>query len=287
VVHLDTKKALNVLSNAETYDVSMIVVPGITIKDHTYVTSKAIEVAEDRGDCFVLLDPVIQGETVGDAVSAVANSGINTSYAATYWPWVKIMDPNRLKPIWVPPSVVLPRVIAQSDTAAFEWFAPAGLNRGGIQDAVDVESKLSFSQRDTLYEARINPLATFPAQGVCVWGQKTLQTKASALDRINVRRLMITLKKFIASSSRYLVFENNTNETRQRFINIVTPYLENVKARQGLYAFRVVMDETNNTPDVIDRNQLYGQIFLQPAKTAEFIILDFNILPTGATFDNA
>jgi hypothetical protein len=284
---LGYKKALSVLSNAETYDVNMIAVPGVTVALHGYVTTKAIEVAEDRGDCFVLLDPVVQGKTVADAVSAIANSGINTSYAATYWPWVKIMDVNRMKPIWVPPSAVLPRVIAQSDTAAFEWFAPAGLNRGGIQDAVDVETKLSFAQRDTLYEARINPLATFPAQGVCVWGQKTLQTKASALDRINVRRLMITLKKFIASSSRYLVFENNTNETRQRFINIVTPYLENVKARQGLYAFRVVMDETNNTPDVIDRNQLYGQIFLQPAKTAEFIILDFNILPTGATFDNA
>lgn len=281
------RKALNVLSNAETYDINMIAMPGVTVVDHGSVAARAIEVAEDRGDCFVLLDPVAQGKTVSDAVSAIASSGINTSYAATYWPWVKIMDMNRLKPIWVPPSVVLPRVIAQSDTAAFEWFAPAGLNRGGIQDAVDVESKLSFSQRDTLYEARINPLATFPAQGVCVWGQKTLQVKASALDRINVRRLMITLKKYIASSSRYLVFENNTNETRQRFINIVTPYLENVKARQGLYAFRVVMDETNNTPDVIDRNQLYGQIFLQPAKTAEFIILDFNILPTGATFDNA
>jgi hypothetical protein len=284
---LGYKKALNVLSNAETYDINMIATPGITVFDHSYVTTRAIEVAEDRGDCFVLLDPVVQGKTVADAVSAIANSGINTSYAATYWPWVKVMDMNRLKPIWVPPSAVLPRVIAQSDTAAFEWFAPAGLNRGGIQDAVDVEAKLSFAQRDTLYEARINPLATFPAQGVCVWGQKTLQVKASALDRINVRRLMITLKKFIASSSRYLVFENNTNETRQRFINIVTPYLENVKARQGLYAFRVVMDETNNTPDVIDRNQLYGQIFLQPAKTAEFIVLDFNILPTGATFDNA
>lgn len=286
---LGYRKALNVLSNAETYDVSLIATPGV-IADTAYhlsVTTRAIEVAEDRGDCFVLIDPTIQGTTVGQAVSAIANSGINTSYAATYWPWVKIMDMNRMKPIWVPPSVVLPRVIAQSDTAAFEWFAPAGLNRGGIQDAVDVEAKLSFSQRDTLYEARINPLATFPAQGVCVWGQKTLQTKASALDRINVRRLMITLKKYIASSSRYLVFENNTNETRQRFINIVTPYLENVKARQGLYAFRVVMDETNNTPDVIDRNQLYGQIYLQPAKTAEFIVLDFNILPTGATFDNA
>lgn len=286
---LGYKKALNVLSNAESYDVNLLAIPGIVADTayHLQVATKAIEVAEDRGDCFVILDPTIQGATIGTAVSAIANSGINTSYAATYWPWVKIMDVNRMKPIWVPPSVVLPRVIAQSDTAAFEWFAPAGLNRGGIQDAVDVEAKLSFSQRDTLYEARINPLATFPAQGVCVWGQKTLQTKASALDRINVRRLMITLKKFIASSSRYLVFENNTNETRQRFINIVTPYLENVKARQGLYAFRVVMDETNNTPDVIDRNQLYGQIFLQPAKTAEFIVLDFNILPTGATFDNA
>ena len=284
---LGYKKALNVLSNAETYDINMIAMPGVTVANHASVVTKAIEVAEDRGDTFVLVDPVIQGSSVGTAVSAIANSGINTSYAAAYWPWVKIMDINRMKPIWVPPSAVLPRVIAQSDTAAFEWFAPAGLNRGGIQDALDAEVKLSFAQRDTLYENRINPLATFPAQGVCVWGQKTLQTKASALDRINVRRLMITLKKFIASSSRYLVFENNTNETRQRFINIVTPYLENVKARQGLYAFRVVMDETNNTPDVIDRNELYGQIFLQPAKTAEFIVLDFNILPTGATFDNA
>lgn len=284
---LGYRKAFNVLSNAETYDINMLALPGITIEDHGSVVDRAITMATDRGDTFVVLDPVKQGKTVAEAVGAVSLSGIDSSYAAAYWPWVKIMDTNRFKPIWVPASAVLPRVIAQSDTAAFEWFAPAGLNRGGINDAVDVESKLSFAQRDTLYEARINPIATFPAQGVCVWGQKTLQTKASALDRVNVRRLMITLKKYIASSTRYLVFENNTNETRNRFINIVTPYLENVKARQGLYAFRVVMDETNNTPDVIDRNQLYGQIFLQPAKTAEFIILDFNILPTGATFENA
>jgi len=284
---LGYRKAFNVLANAETYDINMMALPGITIEDHPTVVERAITMATDRGDTFLVLDPVRQGKTVAEAVGAVAISGLDTSYAATYWPWVKIMDTNRFRPIWVPASAVLPRVIAQSDTAAFEWFAPAGLNRGGILDAVDVESKLSFAQRDTLYEARINPIATFPAQGVCVWGQKTLQTKASALDRVNVRRLMITLKKYIASATRYLVFENNTNETRNRFINIVTPYLENVKARQGLYAFRVVMDETNNTPDVIDRNQLYGQIFLQPAKTAEFIILDFNILPTGASFDNA
>ena len=130
----------------------------------------------------------------------------------------------------------------------------------------------------------MNPLATFPNQGVCVWGQKTLQKKASALDRVNVRRLLIAAKKFIASSTRFLVFEQNTAATRLRFLNIVNPYLESVQQRQGLYAFKVVMDETNNTPDVIDRNQMVGQLFLQPTKTAEFIIIDFNILPTGAAF---
>jgi len=280
-------KALNVLGNGDQYDINLMVTPGATIADHAVIVNKAIEVAEDRGDTFVLADPVVQGSTLGSAVAAVANSGIDSNYVATYWPWVKILDTDKNKPVWVPPSVVIPGVLAYNDNVAFEWFAPAGLNRGGIPSAIDIETKLSFTQRDNLYENRINPIATFPAQGICVWGQKTLQTKPSALDRINVRRLLIALKKFIASSTRYLVFENNTSQTRQRFINIVEPYLTTVQQRQGLYAFRVVMDETNNTPDIIDRNILYGQIFIQPAKTAEFIVIDFNILPTGATFDNA
>lgn len=281
-------KALNVINNADEYDVNLIVTPGATIQDHSAIINKAIEVAEERGDCFVIADPVIQGKTAPDpVVAAVTAAGLDSSYVATYWPWVKILDTDRNKPVWVPPSVVLPRVIASNDAAAYEWFAPAGLNRGGIADAVDIELKLNQAQRNELYENRINAIAAFPNQGICVWGQKTLQAKPSALDRVNVRRLLITLKKFIASSSRYLVFENNTTATRQRFINIVTPYLETVKARQGLYAFRVVMDETNNTPDIIDRNILYGQIYLQPAKAAEFIVLDFNILRTGATFENA
>jgi len=280
-------KALSVIANADEYDINIIAVPGVTILDHSNIANKAIEVAEDRGDAFVILDPVVQGRTAAEAVASVADSGIDTNYAAVYWPWVKIIDTNKNKPIWVPPSVVVPRVMAYNDTVAYEWFAPAGLNRGGIADAVDVETKLSQSTRNDLYLNKINAIASFPNQGVCIWGQKTLQAKPSALDRINVRRLLITLKKYIASASRYLVFENNTTATRQRFINIVTPYLETVKARQGLYAFRVVMDETNNTPDVIDRNQMYGQIYLQPAKSAEFIILDFNILPTGASFTNA
>ena len=280
-------KALNVLSNADEFDMNMIVTPGITVANHSSIINKAIEVAEDRGDCFVVADPVIQGYSVDAAISAISDSGIDSNYAATYWPWVKILDTDKNKPVWVPPSVVVPRVIAYNDSVAYEWFAPAGLNRGGVSEAVDIELKLNQANRNDLYENKINAIATFPNQGVCIWGQKTLQAKPSALDRINVRRLMITLKKFIASSSRYLVFENNTTTTRQRFLNIVTPYLETVKARQGLYAFRVIMDETNNTPDVIDRNIMYGQIFLQPAKAAEFIILDFNILPTGATFTNA
>jgi phage tail sheath protein FI len=138
-----------------------------------------------------------------------------------------------------------------------------------------------------LYDGKVNPIAQFPGQGICVWGQKTLQRRSSALDRVNVRRLLIAVKKFIASSARFLVFEQNVESTRRRFLNIVNPYLANVQERSGLYAFRVIMDETNNTPDVIDRNILVGQLYLQPTKTAEFIKLEFNILPTGATFPGA
>ena len=138
--------------------------------------------------------------------------------------------------------------------------------------------------RDDLYDSNVNPIATFPGQGVTVFGQKTLQKKASALDRINVRRLLIRVKKFIASSSRFLLFEQNNSALRSRFLNIVNPFLETVQSQSGLTAFRVVMDETNNTPDVIDRNQLVGQLFLQPTRTAEFIVLDFIVQPTGAAF---
>tara|TARA_R110000803_G_scaffold9657_4_gene30315 strand:- start:3887 stop:6286 length:2400 start_codon:yes stop_codon:yes gene_type:complete len=279
-------KGLATINNADELDVNIIAAPGINVADHASVTNKMIEVAEDRGDCFTLIDPVVQGSTIGAAVSAITQAGLDSSYAGVYWPWVKILDSDKNKPVWVPPSTVLPRVFANTDSVAYEWFAPAGLNRGGLGEAIDVEYKLQQADRDNLYENRINPIATFPNQGICVWGQKTLQALPSATDRINVRRLLIALKKFIASSSRYLVFENNTTETRQRFLNIVTPYLETVKSRQGLFAYRVVMDETNNTPDVIDRNEMYGQIFIQPARSAEFIVLDFNILPTGASFDN-
>ena len=279
-------KALNTLNNPDDLDMNLVVAPGITTADHASVVNKMIEVAEDRADCFAIVDCVTQGNSLGAAVSALNGAGLDSSYAGMYWPWVKILDSDKNKPVWVPPSVVLPRVYANTDNVAYEWFAPAGLNRGGLSEVIDVEKKLTQADRDDLYEARINPIATFPNQGVCVWGQKTLQAAPSALDRVNVRRLLIALKKFIASSSRFLVFENNTTETRQRFLNIVSPYLETVKSRQGLFAYRVVMDESNNTPEVVDRNEMYGQIFIQPAKAAEFIVLDFNVLPTGATFND-
>jgi phage tail sheath protein FI len=174
--------------------------------------------------------------------------------------------------------------LAFNDQVAAPWYAPAGLTRGGLTTVSDTYINLNQSARDTLYEARVNPIANFPNEGVVIWGQKTLQGVPSALDRVNVRRLLLTVKKFIASSTRYLVFEQNTDATRLRFLAIVNPYLDRVKAQQGLNAFRVVMDQTNNTPDLIDQNILYGQIFLQPTRTAEFIILDFNIQPTGASF---
>ena len=278
--------ALNLLKNDDEYDINMILVPGIVDSvgsGHAGIITKAIDVAETRGDCFVIYDSVKYGTPSISTVTAKVNER-DSNYAATYWPWVQINEPNTGQNQFVPPSTVMAGIYAFNDKVAAPWFAPAGLNRGGLDSVIQAERKLTHANRDDLYEANVNPIATFPGQGVVVWGQKTLQKKASALDRVNVRRLMIKVKKFIAASSRFLVFEQNTTTTRQRFLNIANPYLEQVQAQSGLNAFRVVMDDTNNTPDIVDRNILYGQIFLQPTKTAEFIVLDFTIQPTGATF---
>ncbi len=276
------QKAIAAISNADEYDINMVVTPGIIRMLHPSVTTAVIDMVEDRQDCFYIADFTTANATITEATEQ-ANS-VDTNYAGTYYPWVKTIDTNTNKLLSVPPSVLLPAVYAANDAIGAEWFAPAGLNRGGISGAVSVLNRLTHSERDTLYENKVNPIAAFPGQGIVAFGQKTLQDKASALDRINVRRLLITVKKFVASTSRFLIFEQNTAQTRARFINTVTPYLEAIQQRQGLYTFRVIMDETNNTPDVIDRNILAGQLFLQPTKTAEFIVIDFNILPTGASF---
>jgi len=276
-------QALDLISNQDEFDVNLILVPGIINSIHGGVVSKVIDVCEDRGDCFAIIDPVEYNKNVADATTEAKKK--NSNFAAMYWPWVKIPD-SQVSGFqrWVPPSVMVAGVYSFNDRVAHPWFAPAGLNRGTIDIASFAERKLTRADRDTLYDSNVNPIATFPGQGVTVFGQKTLQKKASALDRVNVRRLLINVKKFIASSSRFLVFEQNTAATRRRFLSIVNPFLENVQSQSGLTAFRVVMDETNNTPDTIDRNQLVGQLFLQPTRTAEFIVLDFTIQPTGASF---
>jgi hypothetical protein len=275
-------KAITALSNTDEFDINMVVAPGITKNDHSYIHTAIIDMVEQRADAFFITE---MGDSDLNLETTITKAGeLDTNYAATYYPWVKTIDINTNKLITVPPSVLLPGVFAANDRVAAEWFAPAGLNRGGLVGAVSVLNRLTQSEKDELYEGKVNPIVQFPGQGIVVFGQKTLQDKPSALDRINVRRLLLTVRKYIASTSRYLVFEQNTSTTRNTFLNIVNPYLESIQQRQGLYAFRVVMDETNNTPDVIDRNILTGAIFLQPTKTAEFIQIDFNILPTGASF---
>ena len=274
---------INLLSNADDYRFNVLLTPGLFDSLQTSQCTSIINNTQNRGDNIFVLDLVPYGTQTPSAVVTQAQSR-NTSYAASYWPWCQVIDPDSGKNVWVPASTLIGGVYAYNDKVAEPWFAPAGINRGGLGIVTRAALKLSQSNRDTLYSGKVNPIATFPGTGVVVYGQKTLQTKASALDRVNVRRLLISLKSYISQVAQNLVFEQNTIATRNQFLSQVNPYLQSVQQRQGLYAFKVVMDDSNNTPDVIDRNQLVGQIYIQPTKTAEFIYLDFNILPTGVTF---
>ena len=275
--------AISILDNKDEYIFNVLSTPGLVYEnsDQAGVLNSVITLAESRGDCIAVVDLDNYGSTVSNITSTATS--LNSSYASSYWPWVQVVSATG-RNVWAPASVVVPGIYAFTDNSSAPWFAPAGLVRGGIVGVIQAEQKLTRTQRDSLYDGKVNPIATFPGQGIAVFGQKTLQTKASALDRVNVRRLLIQLKKFLGDQARNLVFEQNTVATRNRFLSVVNPYLESVVQRQGLYAFRVVMDDTNNTADVVDRNQLVGQIFIQPAKTAEFIVLDFTVEPTGATF---
>ncbi len=276
--------AFNLLANKDDYMFNLITAPGL-IKANGKQTGELttmVNNAQTRGDNLAIVD-LVNWNTGVTTVTAGA-AAIDSSYAATYWPWLQTIDPDLNSKVWVPASTMIPGVYAFNDRAGEAWFAPAGLNRGALNTVLRAERKLPNGTRNTLYTANVNPIATFPNTGVTVFGQKTLQKAASALDRINVRRLLIQLKSYISQVADNLVFEQNTITTRNNFLSQVNPFLESVQQRQGLYAFKVVMDDSNNTPDVIDRNELVGQIYIQPTKTAEFIYLDFNVQPTGATF---
>jgi uncharacterized protein len=278
----DYDDMISLMANQDDYRFNVITAPGLNLTDNTTQLTTLANTIQSRGDAIAVLDPVAYNSSIGQTTTAA--SAINNSYAATYWPWLQTIDPGTGQLVWVPAATMIPAVYAFTDSVSEPWFAPAGINRGGLDTVVRAERKLSQTNRNDLYVGNVNPIATFPGTGVVVYGQKTLQKRASALDRVNVRRLLIALKSYISQVANNLVFEQNTIATRNQFLSQVNPYLESVQQRQGLYAFRVIMDDSNNTPDVIDRNQLIGQIYLQPTKTAEFIYLDFNILPTGATF---
>jgi len=278
----DYDDAITILKNRDAYQFNVLFTPGLTNDLHSSQISEIIQNTQDRGDNLFVMDLVTYGEGVLSAIDQ-ANSR-DTSYAASYFPWVRVIDPATGRQIWAPASTVIPGVYAFNDKVSAPWFAPAGINRGGLSTVIRAQYKLTQANKDDLYSSNVNPLATLPKNGVVVFGQKTLQKEASALDRVNVRRLMIELKGYIRQIADTVVFEQNTNATRNSFIAKVTPYLQVIQQKQGLYAFKVVMDDSNNGPDVIDRNQLIGQIYIQPTRTAEFVSLDFILLPTGAEF---
>jgi len=285
LVATDYTNMITLLANQDDYRFNMLLTPGLInqFPSHSSVISTIITNTQERGDNIYILDLVDYADTETGVITEALKR--DTSYAASYWPWCQISDPATGKNVWVPASTMIAGVYAFNDRVSEPWFAPAGINRGGLSTVIRVEQKLNQASRDNLYQNKVNPIATFPGQGIVVYGQKTLQLKASALDRVNVRRLLIALKSYISQVANTLVFEQNTPATRNSFLAQVNPYLTSVQQRQGLYAFKVVMDDSNNSPDVIDRNQLVGQIYLQPTKTAEFIYLTFNITPTGATFE--
>ena len=304
-VHNTYKRAIDMIQDVENVDINLASVPGLT---NETLTTRLIDNCEQRGDALAVIDitgdytPIYEGSSdasessrlgsVDTAVSALKARNINSSYGAAYYPWVLVRDTVTTgQIIWMPPSVVALGVIGNSADKSELWFAPAGFNRGGLTSGhsglsvVGVRQKLSARDRDKLYAQHINPIASFPAEGIVVFGQKTLQLTQSALDRINVRRLMIYLKKEISFAASRILFDQNVQETWGRFTAEVEPFLESVESRFGLTDFRLVLDETTTTPDLVDRNILYAKIFVKPARAIEFIALDFVITATGASFD--
>jgi len=297
------KKAVDTVRDPDVLDCNMIVVPGVT---NSAITKHVIDTAENRADSLAIIDlengyvPSHESTnsesdrrgSVDQTVSSLKDRNLNSSYACAYYPWVKILDDASGLPLWVPPSVVALGTMASSQENSELWFAPAGFNRGGLTDGssglsvLDVREKLTSKQRDKLYENNVNPIASFPNEGIVIFGQKTLQVTPSALDRINVRRLMIYLKKEISRISTRILFDQNIKVTWDRFKGEVTPFLAGVQSRFGLTDYKVLLDETTTTPDLVDRNILYAKIFVKPARAIEFIAIDFIITRSGASFED-
>lgn len=285
--------ALEDFSNYETYDINLIACPDYPGDKN--VIAKLINICEvQRGDCFAIVDTP-QNLTPQNAVNWHNGDGlwsnensVNSSFCALYYPWMQILDTFTESLQWVPPSVKLVSVYAYNDSVAEVWNAPAGLNRGKINSVQQLERQLTIGERDLLYATStncINPICDFVSDGIVVYGQKTTQRKPSALDRVNVMRLVIYITKVLATSVKYLLFEPGDETTWIQYKNLVQPYLEEIKTRRGLYEFKIVCDSSTNTSYMIDNNTMVAEIWMKPTKTAERIITRFMITSTGASFD--
>jgi len=303
--HFTVKRAIDTVADPESVDMNLLTVPGLTADA---LTVHATNVCEDRGDAMALIDlPGVYSPNhesysstfsgrLGSGAESVANTlknrRLDTSYGATFYPWVQTLDETTSQLVWIPPSVAMLGVLASSQARSHLWFAPAGFNRGGLSDGAagipitSVTEKLTSKDRDTLYDAKINPIASFPSTGLVVFGQKTLQERASALDRINVRRLVIFLKKQISILSTQVLFEQNVQTTWNRFKGLVEPFLANVKVQFGITDYRLILDETTTTPDLVDQNILYAKIMIKPARAIEYIAIDFVVASSGASFED-
>lgn len=294
------KQAIDSVKDPEFVEYNLVSIPGIT---NDRLTRHLIDTVESRADALAVIDlegdyaPLHEGTsaTYGSVATVVNNlkeRGINTSYACAYYPYVQVRDTLTSDLVYMPPSVLAVGAMSYTDKVKAPWFAPAGFNRGGLSSGiaglpvVGITDKLTSQDRDNLYDANVNPIASFPSEGIVIFGQKTLQVTRSALDRINVRRLLLYVKKGISRISSELLFEPNVQETWDRFISRANPFLADVKARFGLTDYKLVLDKTTTTPDLIDQNILYAKVFLKPARAIEFVAVDFVITNTGASFED-
>ena len=296
-------KAIDIVADPEVVECNLMTIPGVATPG---LTGKLVSVCENRGDALAIID--IENDytprgwdtsaesgrlpKVAQAISSLKARGLSSSYGCAFFPWVQVTDDINNRKVWMPPSVVALGTMASSAAKSELWFAPAGFTRGGLSGGAgglpvsQVRLRLNSKERDSLYEANINPIAQFPAEGIVVFGQKTLQVTPSALDRINVRRLMIHVKKEISRMAATTLFDQNVQATWNRFLGKAEPFLASVQSRFGLTEYKIVLDETTTTPELIDRNIAYAKVFLKPARAIEFIAIDFVITNTGASFDD-
>jgi hypothetical protein len=275
-------EGIQTYANPEAIDINVFATPGINFYDHSSLTTQAIDMIEtDRADSIYIIGAPNETDAA-NVIDDLDGIAVDSNYSATYWPWIQIRDTDNATQLYIPPTGEVVKNIALTDNVSYPWFAVAGYSRG-LVNAIKAQKKLTLDERDELYKARINPIATFSDTGTIIWGNKTLQVRESALDRINVRRLLLRARKLISAVAVRLLFEQNDDQVRQEFLRLVNPILESIKKERGLYDFRV---SVSNDPEDIDANTLRGKIYIKPTRSLEFIDLEFVITPTGASFDN-